>query len=340
MAVTKKLQDSENGDVKVIEPGYGGSGADIISVLNQAGSQQYDIRTYGGSDTINLSTAGADNEIAIYSGAGQDKVTGSSGDDTAYDGANNDVYKMGAGSDLIIGGAGNDTYDGGTGSGDGLRFIYAPSDLSTTTFNTKSIKLDLLLKTRQDLGVFGKDVILNFEHIAGGNGADKFYGTNGANQLFGRGGSDILYGRKGADLLEGGAGKDTLVGGGGADKFEMLESAAARDKIKYTSVLDSASTSTTGSSYTKYDQINFFDVGLEATADRIDLSSFAGTFSFTDGLTFSANSTKEVRVDISRNVGGSSNHDSIIYIDTDSDRAAEMRIYVMDVDLHKYDFIL
>jgi Ca2+-binding RTX toxin-like protein len=344
MAVTRVLRDGESGDVKLYELNYDGAGIDRISVLNQPGRQEYTIFTYAGNDIINLGSAGSDNQHAIISGAGRDTVTGSAGSETAYDGQNNDIYSLGAGVDIIYAGTGNDTYNGGIGIFDTLRFDFSPSNLQpvsgVTPQNSHAIKIDLTLKTRQDFGVFGKDIVLNIENVVGGDGADRLSGTSGSNQISGGGGSDTISGRAGADLLNPGGGTDTVLGGSGIDTINLQEFVAARDKVKFTAASDSLVTRTSGSDFTKYDRVNFFDSGTETTADRIDLSGFVGTFRYTEGTTFSTSSAKEVRIDSTRNIGGFNSRDTVIYIDTDSDRSAEMRIYVMDVQLQAYDFIL
>ncbi len=338
--VSKTLKDGENGDVKVIQPGYNGSGADLINVLNQGGVFDYRIITYGGNDTINLRSSNPNYVHIILSGSGNDKVYGSGGDEVIHDGSGSDTYKLGAGADNLNAGLGNDTYDGGLGAFDAIRFIFSPSNGAGSTPNLKGVKVDLNLKTRQDFGLFGKDVVLNFESVAGGNGADTLLGTSGANQLAGQGGNDTLWGRGGNDRLRGDAGKDVLNGGSGADIFEMLESGTSRDIVRYSAVSDSAVTKSSGNTLSKYDQLNFFDGGAEATADRIDLSKFAGKFSFIGSFGFSSGSTNQVRIDASRNIGGFTGRDTIVYIDTDNDTGAEMRIYVMDATLSQVDFLL
>jgi hypothetical protein len=338
--VSKTLKDGESGDVKVILPGYDGNGTDLIKVLDQGGNYSYTIITYGGNDRVNLTSSNVNYAHIILSGSGDDIVYGSGGNEVIHDGSGADIYKLGAGADNLNAGLGNDTYDGGLGVFDTIRFIYAASNGVGTIQNVRGVKVDLGLKSRQDFGVFGKDVVLNFENVAGGLGADTLFGTNGANELAGQGGNDTLWGRGGNDRIRGDAGRDVLDGGSGADIFEMLEPGKSRDVVRYSSVSDSAVTKTSGSFFGNYDQLNFFDTGAEITADRIDLSAFAGKFSFIGSFGFSSGSTNQVRIDASRNIGGFTGRDTIVYIDTDSDSAAEMRIYVMDATLGKVDFIL
>ncbi len=338
--VSKTLKDGESGDVKVIQPGYDGNGTDLIKVLDQGGVFEYTIATYGGNDIVNLKSSNTNYDHSILSGSGKDTVYGSGGDDVVYDGSDADTYKLGAGADNLNAGSGNDICDGGSGAFDTIRFIYAPSNGVGTVANVRGVKVDLALKTTQDFGVFGKDIVMNFENVAGGSGGDVLRGSSGTNQIYGHGGNDTLWGRGGSDFLDGGAGRDILIGGSGADKFQMLESGVARDIVKFTALADSAVTASSGNTMSNYDQIDFFDAGSEATADRIDLSAFAGKFTFIGSFGFSSGSTNQVRIDTSRNVGGFTGRDTIVYVDTDTDSAAEMRIYVMDATLSVVDFIL
>lgn len=51
----------------------------------------------------------------VFGGAGNDAITGSSGDDYLFGGSGNDTVEGGEGADFLIGGSGNDTLDGGSG---------------------------------------------------------------------------------------------------------------------------------------------------------------------------------------------------------------------------------
>ncbi len=109
-----------------------------------------------------------------------------------------------------------------------------------------------------------------------------------------------------------------------------------RDTAVYLSMTDSGRTSST------WDIISGFDKGTASTDDRIDLSAIdantklAGNQAFLWRGTnaFSTSSAGEVRLVVS-------GADTLIYVDRDSDRAAEMIIRVVNVTgLAKTDFIL
>jgi Ca2+-binding RTX toxin-like protein len=88
----------------------------------EAASDQLEINTLGGDDTISAATlaAGTIKQLTIDSGAGNDFVIGSQGVD---------VLRAGDGNDIVAGTKGNDT--GFLGAGDDL-FVWAPADGNDT----------------------------------------------------------------------------------------------------------------------------------------------------------------------------------------------------------------
>ena len=70
----------------------------------------------GGNDTITLDEAnGALPAAQLFGGAGNDMLTGGSGNDLLFGQAGNDTLLGKGGNDLLFGGAGNDTLTGGDG---------------------------------------------------------------------------------------------------------------------------------------------------------------------------------------------------------------------------------
>lgn len=130
--------------------------------------------------------------------------------------------------------------------------------------------------------------------------ANTITGNAGANILTGLAGNDALLGLGGADKLLGGAGKDTQTGGTGADLF----------------VFRTATDSVTGANR---DVIK--DFSTSGTTERIDLSAFAGTFSFVGAGGF-ASAGKEVGFSF---VGAN----TLVKIDLDGDAASEMEILLI-----------
>jgi Ca2+-binding RTX toxin-like protein len=183
-----------------------------------------------GNDTISLDeTNGALPAAQLFGGAGNDTLTGGSGNDLLFGGAGNDILNGKGGDDLLFGGAGNDVLTGGTGSDQMFgqagndRMLWNPGEGS-----------DLME------GGDGNDTA----EVNGGNGAEAFtIAANGSRVRFDRtspapffldigttenlvvnanGGDDVITAGNGlAPLihltLDGGAGNDTITGGDGND---------------------------------------------------------------------------------------------------------------------------
>jgi phospholipase/lecithinase/hemolysin len=122
-----------------------------------------------------------------FRGAGNDVITGTSGDDLVLAGAGNDQAALGGGNDVLLGGLGNDIADGGQGS-------------------------DLMA------GGAGND------QLSGGPGSDVLAGNAGDDTLNGGPDNDALIDGLGSDTLSGGPGNDLflftqaqLLGGSGTD---------------------------------------------------------------------------------------------------------------------------
>ncbi len=192
------------------------------------------------SDTVTVS-------VDVFAGAGDDTVTGGSGDDyldggvgndTVTGGSGNDYLEGGLGDDSLLGGEGNDTVTsmgndtltGGNGDDDYVILGFSDKVLNESgtdgvdTINfiavDEGITLDLSTTgTAQTATDTGHQVTLNgtFEDVLGSNQADKLTGNAEQNLLFGGGGNDSLDGGTGNDTLDGGDGNDTLYGGEGND---------------------------------------------------------------------------------------------------------------------------
>nr|MDT0657170.1 calcium-binding protein [Micromonospora sp. DSM 115978] len=123
--------------------------------------------------------------MALYGGAGDDKLTGGWGDD---------LLDGGPGADVLVDWAGNDTVS----YADRRRPVSADPD-----------------GTVGDDGEFGeRDTIgVDVENLIGGAGADLLAGNAGPNLLRGGPGDDQIHGLAGADRLSGDAGYDTIIGG-------------------------------------------------------------------------------------------------------------------------------
>lgn len=150
--------------------------------------------------------------------------------------------------------------------------------------------------------------------IAAGVDIENAIGGNGDDHLVGNDLDNRLQGGLGDDAFLGGLGKDTLIGGGGSDRFVFQH-------VNDSSAADGE------------DTIRDFS---RASKDTIDLSALAGVghLDFIGEEKFDGKGG-EVRY---IHDGG----DTIVQVDTDSDKAADMEIvlYGNRLDLVKGDFIL
>jgi Ca2+-binding RTX toxin-like protein len=208
-------------------------------------------------------SADADSRFAVTGGAGDDKITtGSSNDSLALNNGGIDKVNAGGGTDALFIGAAltrADRIDGGTGGGenDGLTLS---GDYSAGIFlaaktvrGIEGINLSIGNSYRLTLDdgnvASGKTLNVNGQNLAAAN----FIDVNGAAETDGRfvfvsgNGKDILVGGAGNDVFTGLGGADSLTGGGGSDEFN------------YNLASDSTSTS--------YDSI----IGYDAVNDRLDI---------------------------------------------------------------------
>jgi Ca2+-binding RTX toxin-like protein len=179
-----------------------------------------------GDDVINISSVTSSNVWGfseISTGAGNDMVVGSSGDDSLDGGEGSDIL-VGSNGDLdtLIGGAGDDVYEFYTNNtitenaGGGIDWVYAGSD------STLEVNLEKLVLwgtgnidgtgNNEDNILYGND---DNNQLNGGAGIDYLLGGDGTDTLSGDAGNDGLIGGTGNDFLTGGEGSDTLIGSNG-----------------------------------------------------------------------------------------------------------------------------
>lgn len=235
-------------------------------------------------------------------------------------GGGDDVY-LGIGDGFVAG-----TIDGG----DGNDFIRGGTDVDVI-FGGSGI--DILRGGDGDdelNGEGGADEINGgdgHDLIDGGGGDDTAHGGTGNDDIIGRAGDDSLHGGQGNDtldghrdndLLHGGEGNDIVIGGLGTD---TLLGGLGNDVFVFLTAADSTNDA-------DRDRISDFEIG----ADLIDISALGGVFTFIGEDAFS--DAREVRV--VENGGNST-----LFIDTDQDGVADMRIFVSGVTgLSETDFIL
>ncbi|GHC53295.1 calcium-binding protein [Neogemmobacter tilapiae] len=315
-----------------------GAEDDVVYVPYQNTVYNFAIFTYAGNDWIDLRDANPNAvNTQVYSGLGNDTVYGSATMDLVYDSKGRDRVYLGDSDDSLDAGFGNDFYDGGAGRDFISFYILHDSDLPSGT-NITGVKFDLQIRTAQNLGPFGTDVIVGFEGAGGGNGHDTLSGTRGDNVLSGNEGNDFLVGRGGDDQLLAGAGRDTLIGGVGGDALSLTESIQSSDIVRFLSMGDSG----VGMRNGVVDRIYGFAAGGTPLHDKIDLralDAIAATakndaFLFRDTGPFTS-AKGEIRYEVS------SAGNILVHVDTDGDAAAEMNFWVMGVTvLTSADFML
>lgn len=198
----------------------GGAGNDTLS-----GGDGDDTVSYDDGDAtgvvVNLATGvatghGTDTLISVesvYSGAGDDNLTGSAGDNYLGGGAGNDTISAGGGADFVEGGAGNNVLAGG----DGVDTLsYQGSSQSVTVFT------EFGRAYVGPLGTGSEDQVSGFENIIGSDYRDQLEGDAGSNLLMGGGGDDDLRGNGGADTLDGGDGADRFLLTDRSESFVIL----------------------------------------------------------------------------------------------------------------------
>ncbi|MFT4012082.1 MAG: Hint domain-containing protein [Paracoccus sp. (in: a-proteobacteria)] len=206
-----------------------------------------------GDNTVDASGAeiiyqdGADHYVGIrlYSGAGDDTITGSDGtdyidsgdgDDIVYGGDGNDVIETGGGDDYAYGedgddgfrwgdgsndtDIGNDYYDGGSGS----------NTLNAWQYSTDGSGVHVVLDSDSsgDIDALGNAEghlrFENFSNLRTGVGNDIIDGRDSnvdGYRVYADSGNDLIYGSGGDDTIEGGEGADTIIGGQGNDFISM-----------------------------------------------------------------------------------------------------------------------
>ena len=164
-----------------------------------AGIENY---TYTGTKAWNFTGTTADNKVSgsslndtLDGGQGNDWLLGNGGNDSLIGAEGDDSLDGGAGNDKMLGGAGNDTY-----------FVSALGDSVNEEGNADT---DDLIKSSISISLLSA-AFLGVEHV-------ELIGT--AAKATGNAGDNELTGNAAANVLDGGAGADTMTGANGADTY-------------------------------------------------------------------------------------------------------------------------
>ncbi|MEM8716509.1 MAG: M10 family metallopeptidase C-terminal domain-containing protein, partial [Cyanobacteria bacterium P01_G01_bin.4] len=273
----------------------GGSGIDTLDVRFWNGAYHLDMNTgvtnFAGETAVNFEnvwTGNGNDRITgtaasnlIVTAGGNDRVDAGAGHDRVYTGSGNDTVDGGSGNDTINGGGGNDWIDGGF----GLDRMDGGSGVDT--LDVRFWNGDYELNMNTGVTNFAGETAVNFENVWTGNGDDEIIGTAGDNLIVTLGGNDTVkagagndrvFGGSGNDSLDGEAGNDRLVGGSGNDIIrggsgdDVLIGGAGKDTMYDGAGLDIYKyyrTSDSGVGLAQRDVIMDFTRGF----DKIDLSS-------------------------------------------------------------------
>ena len=285
----------------------------------------------------------------LYGGGGKDKLIGGSGNDMIDGGRGNDKIYADFGDDVIIGGSGID-------------WLFFNGDTAAYC--------DLYHGQSHNTG-YGRDKVKGIENISGSKRGDTFHGTEDKNIIKGMGGNDAINGRSGNDILYGGnhndlvnggrgndriygdKGDDRLIGGPKNDKLfggsgrDTLTGEAGQDQLFGGSGADTFIFHGTNESNQKRAKADVI-IDFEQGRDVIDLSSIdastkirgADTFVFNGTTKFKTEKVGEIYYQKYNNPG-SNNDFTMVYVDTNDDRGAEMSIKLQGLyDLTSDDFLL
>ena len=352
---------------------YGGAGNDLFildsifdTVSDSSGTDE--VRADFNLD-LSFSTF-TEIENAALSGAANANLTGNSLANVLTGNAGNNVIAGGGGADTLDGGAGDDVYI--LDNLASLIYDFSGTDEVRAAFSLSLA--DAAFAELENAALLGAGNV----NLTGNSGANVLTGNTGNNLIKGGAGADTLVGGAGVDMLsyagsgtgvnvnlarntatggdaagdvisgfEGVIGSslaDTLTGGAGADSItgganrDVLTGGLGRDVFIFEAMADM----TTNANAT--DVIMDFKRGQ----DRIDLSTIDAitasvpndAFLFRSTAAFGTNAAGEIRFQRVDNAG-TKNDFTLVFLDTDADRAAEGVIKVMG--LHNFtagDFTL
>jgi Ca2+-binding RTX toxin-like protein len=157
-------------------------------------------------DVYDASGAGAVVQY-IFTGAGNDIITGGSGADIIYAGIGNDLIRAGQEDARIDGGDGTDTLQ--------LFASFAVQDV----FQLRNLEVIELMTGGLTLNLTGSFSTATLRAFA--TGASTITGSNGSDIFIGGTGNDVFNGAGSEDTFTGGAGNDTYTGGTNDDTFNI-----------------------------------------------------------------------------------------------------------------------
>ncbi len=207
---------------------YGEGGTNTIDYRDAVGGVHVDLAgryAYeSGVGASMLAGAAAAGVVSTDSLTGFVNAMGSAFDDRLYGTSGDNTFAPGAGRDIVYGGGGNDTiaYDQAAGG----VFVDLAARYVQETCGGAS-----MLAGPGAVTVLSTDNVYGMANAIGSGFDDRLYGTATANVLSGGDGIDIFYGLGGGGTIDGGLGADRIIGGDGIDS---LTGGAGADRFYYT----------------------------------------------------------------------------------------------------------
>ncbi len=275
-----------------------------------------------GDNLTNMTLQGTDN-INGTGNSGINIIVGNAGANIIDGGDGNDSIAGGGGNDILYGGNGHDTLDRDTtdntadnmigGTGNDIYYVDNAGDTVVENVGEGIDSIYTKISCTISANVENLYMLETGSINATGNALNNTIGGNGS--------ANILSGLDGADILAGYGGNDTLIGGNGSDQ---LTGGTGADSFYYSLDSDSGFTATTR------DLVKDFNV---SEGDKIDLSAFAGTFSFIGTGAFTG-TAHEVNYSTS---GGY----TMLNIDSDGNGTADSQIQLVgNIAFSGSDFVL
>jgi uncharacterized delta-60 repeat protein len=234
-----------------------------ISIATGSGADNIDISAATGSSSASLSYSPDNAYNSISTGAGNDTIKGSSG---------NDQITSGIGKDSIDGGDGNDSITIGN-----------YSDTDNITIKLTSATSGNVVGGSNDGTTFQNIETVN---VTTGSGADSIdlSATAGNNSLYTGAGNDTIKGGSGGDYITSGTGKDSIDGGVGYDSITIGDSsifwnpgANGSSAINISYATNNNGTIVGGANDgTTFQNIESIEIYTGSGADRIDVSAATG----------------------------------------------------------------
>lgn len=179
------------------------------------------------------------------------------------------------------------------------------------------------------VGGSGNDFLYGYagnDRLEGGAGADQIFAHEGDDTLIGGDGDDYLAGQEGNDVVDGGAGNDTVGAGPGHD---MLTGGLGADRFLFAQPFEPVMNHHTVTDFSRA-QGDYIDLkGMDADGNPAN-NTRKGNTDFTLVGTPTGAAGEAWMVPITDPVTGQQTGVSV-YLNTDSDADADMRIDVLGV---------